>query len=51
MDYLILRIQENIIESGVVTEGPIEIFNENEVFEQLGKMGLDKATGPDDLPI
>ena len=51
MDYLILRIQENIIESGVVTEGPIEIFNENEVFEQLGKMGIDKATGPDDLPI
>ena len=21
------------------------------MFEQLGKMGLDKATGPDDLPI
>ena len=26
------------IESGLVTEGPIEIFNENEVSEQLGKM-------------
>ena len=39
------------IESGLVTEGPIEIFNENEVSEHLGKMGLDKATGPDDLPI
>ena len=38
-------------ESGLVTEGPIEIFNGNEVSEQLGKMGLDKATGPDDLPI
>ena len=35
----------------MATEGPIDIFNENEVFEQLGKMGLDKATGPDDLPI
>ena len=39
------------IESGLATEGPIDIFNENEVPEQLGKMGLDKATGPDDLPI
>ena len=39
------------IESGLATEGPIDLFNENEVFEQLGKMGLDKATGPDDLPI
>ena len=39
------------IESGLATEGPIDIFNENEVSEQLGKMGLDKATGPDDLPI
>ena len=40
------------IESAVVTEGPIDIFNENEVSVQLGKMGLlDKATGPDDLPI
>ena len=39
------------IESGLATEGPIDIFNENEVFEQLGKMGLDKATGPEDLPI
>ena len=29
----------------------IYIFNENVVSEQLGKMGLDKATGPDDLPI
>ena len=35
----------------MATEGPIDIFNENEVSEQLGKMGLDKATGPDDLPI
>ena len=32
-------------------EGPIDIFYENEVSEQLGKMGLDKATGPDDRPI
>ena len=39
------------IESGLATEGPIDIFNENGVSEQLGKMGLDKATGPDDLPI
>ena len=39
------------IESGFATEGPIYLFNENEVFEQLGKMGLYKATGPDDLPI
>ena len=39
------------IESGLATEGPIDIFNENEVSEQLGNMGLDKATGPDDLPI
>ena len=39
------------IASGLATEGPIDLFNENEVFEQLGKMGLDKATGPDDLPI
>ena len=39
------------IESGLATEGPIDIFNENEVSEQLGKMGLDKFTGPDDLPI
>ena len=39
------------IESGLATEGPIDIVNENEVSEQLGKMGLDKATGPDDLPI
>ena len=39
------------IESAVVTERPIDIFNENEVSVQLGKMGLDKATGPDDLPI
>ena len=37
------------IESGLATEGPIDIFNENEVSEQLGKMGLDKATGSDDL--
>ncbi len=45
---------ENIrkqIESGLATEGPIDILNENEVSEQLGKMGLDKATGADDLPI
>ena len=35
----------------MATEGPIDIFNENEVSEQLGKMGLDKATGPDDRPI
>ena len=39
------------IENGLGTEGPIEIFNENEVSEQLGKMGLDKATGSDDLHI
>ena len=39
------------IESGLATEGPIDIFNENEVSEQLGKMGLDNVTGPDDLPI
>ena len=39
------------IASGLATEGPIDLFKENEVFEQLGKMGLDKATGPDDLPI
>ena len=39
------------ITSGLATDGPIDLFNENEVFEQLGKMGLDTATGPDDLPI
>ena len=39
------------MESGLATEGPIDIFNKNEVSEQLGKMGLDKATGSDDLPI
>ena len=39
------------IESGLAIERPIDIFNENEVSEQLGNMGLDKATGPDDLPI
>ena len=39
------------IESGLATEGPIDIFNENEVCEQLGKMGLDKTTGSDDLSI
>ena len=39
------------IASGLATEGPIDLFKENEVFEQLGKIGLDKATGPDDLPI
>ena len=39
------------IESGLATEGPIDIFTVYEVSEQLGKMGLDKATGPDDLPI
>ena len=39
------------IESGLATEGPIDIFNENEVSEQLGKMRLDNTTGPDDLPI
>ena len=26
------------IESGLATEGPIDIFNENEVSEQLGNM-------------
>ena len=36
------------IESALATEGPIDIFNENEVSEQLGKMRLDKATGSDD---
>ena len=46
-DYSTLRIQE----SGLATEGPINIFNENEVSEQLGNMGIYKATGPDDLPI
>ena len=35
----------------MATEGAIDIFNENEVYEQLGNMGLDKATGPDDVPI
>ena len=35
----------------MATEGPIDIFNENEVSEQPGKMGLDKAIGPDDLHI
>ena len=35
----------------MATEGPIDLFNENEVIDQLGKMGLNKATGPDDLPI
>ena len=39
------------IENGLVTGGPIEIFTENEVSEQLGNMGLDDATGPDDLLI
>ena len=39
------------MESGLATEGPIDILNENEVSEQLGKIGLDKATGPDDLAI
>ena len=29
------------IESGLATEGPIDIFNENGVSEQLGNMGLD----------
>ena len=29
------------IASGLSTEGPIDKFNENEVSEQLGKMGLD----------
>ena len=38
------------IESGLATEGPIDIGNENKVSEQLGNMGLDEATGPDDLP-
>ena len=46
-DYSTLRIQE----SGLATEGPINIFNENGVSGQLGNMGIDKATGPDDLPI
>ena len=34
----------------MVTERPIDIclFNESEVSEQLEKIGLDKATGPDD---
>ena len=39
------------IESGLAIEGPIDLFKENEMFEQLGKMGLDKPNGPDDLPI
>ena len=39
------------IESGFATEGPINTFNENQVSEQLRKMELDKATGPDDLPV
>ena len=42
------------IESGLATEGPIDIFflfNANKVSMQLGKMGLYKVTGPDDLPI
>ena len=39
------------IESGLATEGPIDTFNEIDVSEQIGNMGLDKATGPDDLPI
>ena len=33
------------IESGLATEGPIDIFNENEVSDQLGNMGLDKPQG------
>ena len=33
------------IQNGLLTEGPIELFNENEVSKQLGKMGLDKAIG------
>ena len=39
------------IENGLATKGPLDIFIENEVSGQLGKMGLDKATGPGDLPI
>ena len=31
------------IESGLATDGPIDIFNENVVSEQLGNMGLDKC--------
>ena len=33
------------IQNGLLTEGPIELFNENEVSKQLGKMGLDIAIG------
>ena len=39
------------VKSGVLTEGPIQIFTENEVPVQLGNMGLDKAIEPDGLPI
>ena len=39
------------IASGLATVEPIDQFNEIEVLEQLEKMTLDKATGPDDLPI
>ena len=39
------------IENGLLTEGPVDIFNENEASEQLGNIGLDKATESDDLPI
>ena len=41
----------NRIENGVLTKGPTQTFTENEVPEQLGKLGLDKASEPDDLPI
>ena len=41
----------NPIENGVLTEGPTQTFTENEVPEQLGKLGLYKAREPDDLPI
>ena len=33
------------------TEGPLPLYSVEEVRKQLEKMGLNKACGPDDLPI
>ena len=38
------------IETVLLIEGPIDIFNDK-VSKQIGKMVLNKATGPDDIPI
>ena len=33
------------------SEGPLQLYSVEEVGRQLGKMGLNKAGGPEDLPI